>query len=108
MAGRSRTSAEREQTQEREEALSATENTRQLDKLLRLSKGVTRAPTNIFWELKINIATFMSLVWVLFGSECNYYKGLHNVYATLELKEVMAQKKQFHAKTLSQNHMGNS
>jgi hypothetical protein len=45
----------------------------------------------------MNIATFMSLVWVLFGSECDYYKGLRNVYATLELKEVMAQKQSFTA-----------
>jgi hypothetical protein len=50
------------------------ETTRQLDKLLRLSKGVTRAPADSFWELKLNIATFMSLVWILFGSECDYYK----------------------------------
>ena len=95
MACQSRTSAETEQIREREEALSATENTRQLDELLQLSKGVTRAPVDNFWELKINIATFMSLVWVLFGSECDYYKGLCNVYATLELKEVMAQKSSF-------------
>jgi hypothetical protein len=39
----------------------------------------------------------MALVWVLFGSECNYYKVLRNVYATLELKEVMAQKSSFTA-----------
>ncbi len=39
----------------------------------------------------------MALVWVLFGSECDYYKGLRNVYATLELKEVMAQKMAFTA-----------
>ena len=95
MACRSRTSAETEQIREREEALSATENTRQLDELLCLSKGVTRAPADNFWELKINTAMFMPLVWVLFGSNCNYYKGLHNVYATLELKEVMAQKNSF-------------
>jgi hypothetical protein len=34
-------------------------------------------------------------VWVLFGSEWDYCKGLRNVYATLELKEVMAQKNSF-------------
>ena len=96
MACWSRTSAETEQIRERKEALLAMENTRQLDKLLRLSKGVTRAPADKFWELKINIATFMSLVWVvLFGLECNYYKGLRNLYATLELKEMMAQKSSF-------------
>ncbi len=39
----------------------------------------------------------MALVWVLFGSECGYYKGLRNVYAALELKEVMTQKLAFTA-----------
>jgi hypothetical protein len=39
----------------------------------------------------------MALVWVLSGSECDYYKGLHNIYATLELKEVMAEKNSFQA-----------
>jgi hypothetical protein len=91
----SRTSAETEQIRERKEALLAMENTRQLDELLCLSKEVTCAPANNFWELKINIASFMSLVCVPFGSKCNYYKGLHNVYATLGLKEVMAQKSSF-------------
>ena len=97
MACRSWTSAETEQIWEREKALSATENMWQLDELLCLSNGVTRAPADNFWELKINIATFMSLVWVLFGSECDYYKGLRNVYATFEMKEVMAQKSSFTA-----------
>jgi hypothetical protein len=62
------TSAETEQIWEREKALSAMENTRQLNELLWLSKGVTRAPTDNIWELKSNIATFMALIWVLFGS----------------------------------------
>jgi hypothetical protein len=97
MACWAHTSAEMERIREREEALSATETTRQLDELLHLSKGSTRAPADNFWELKMNIATFMSLVWVLFGSECDYYKGLRNVYATLKLKEVMAQKQSFPA-----------
>ena len=86
---------ETEQIRERKEALSATETTCQLDKLLRLSKGSTRAPADNFGELKMKIPMFMALVWVLFGSKCNYYKGLQNVYATLELKEVMAQKQSF-------------
>ncbi len=59
-----------------EETIAAMENTSQVDELLRLSKGVTRAPADNFWELKVNITTFTSLVWVLFGSESNYYKGL--------------------------------
>ena len=72
-------------------------NTWQLDELLRMSKGVTRTPTDNFWELKINVATFMSLVWVLFESECDYYKGLCNIYGALDLKEVIAQKQAFTA-----------
>jgi hypothetical protein len=97
MVCQARTSTETERICERKEALLATETTRQLDELLRLSKGSTRAPADNFWELKMNVATFMSLVWVLFGSECDYYKGLQNVYATLELREVMAQKQSFTA-----------
>ncbi len=69
MACWARTSAETEHIRECKEALSATETTRQLDELLRLLKGSTRAPADNFWELKMNIATFMSLVWVLFGSK---------------------------------------
>jgi hypothetical protein len=97
MACRARTSAETERICEREEALLATETTRQLDELLCLSKGSTQAPADNFWELKMNVATFMSLVWILFRSKCDYYKGLQNVYATLELREVMAQKQSFTA-----------
>ena len=88
LACRARTTAETERVRKQEHALSATENTRQLEDLLRLTKGTTRAPADNFWELKMNIATFMSLVWVLFGSECDYYKSLQQVYKTLKLKEV--------------------
>jgi hypothetical protein len=95
MSCQGRTSAKTKRIRKREEAIAVTENTRQLDKLLQLSKGVTRAPADNFWELKVNVSMFMSLVWVLFGSECDYYKGLQNVYATLELKEVMALKSSF-------------
>ena len=64
------------------------ENTRQLEELLRFTKGTTCAPADNFWELTMNIATFMSLVWVLFGSNCDYYKSLQQIYKTLKLKEV--------------------
>jgi hypothetical protein len=83
-----RTSAETECLWERKHPTGATEGTRQLDKLHRLSKGTTRAPAENFWELKVNIGTFMLLVWVLFGSKCDYYKGLRQVYNTFEMKEV--------------------
>jgi hypothetical protein len=83
-----RTSAETEHIREGEHAMVATEGTRQLDELLRLSKGPTHTPAENFWELKVNIVAFMSLVWVLFGSKCDYYKGLRQAYNTFEMKEV--------------------
>jgi hypothetical protein len=95
LACRARTTAETERVCKQEHALSATENTRQLEDLLRLTKGTTRAPADNFWELKMNIATFISLIWVLFGSECDYYESLRQIYKTLELKEVYALKAKF-------------
>jgi hypothetical protein len=78
-------------------ALSATEKTRLLDDLLCLPKGTTRAPADNFWELKLNIATFMSLVWVLFGSQCDYYKSLRQIFKMLKLKELYVLKASFTA-----------
>jgi hypothetical protein len=92
---RGQTTGEIERLKEWEEALTATEKNRQLDEYIRLQKDQKRAPADSFLELKQNIATFMSLVWVLFGSECNYYKGLRNVYATMDLREVMGIKSLF-------------
>jgi hypothetical protein len=92
---RARTTQETERVREHEQALSATEKTRNLEDLLRLSKGTTQAPADNFWELKMNIATFMSLVWVLFGSNCDYYKSVRQIFKTPELKEVYALKASF-------------
>jgi hypothetical protein len=91
------TMQETERVREQEQALSATEKTRLLDDLLKLSKGTTRAPADNFWELKMNVLMFMALVWVLFGSQCNYYKSLRQIYKTLKLKEVYALKASFAA-----------
>jgi hypothetical protein len=93
-----RTTQETERVQEQEQALSATKKTRQLEDLLCLSKGTTRAPADDFWELKMNVTTFMSLVWVLFGSKSNYYKSLLQIHKTLELKKVYALKLKFSPK----------
>ncbi len=92
------TSSETKRIWECKDTLLATKNTQQLDELPRMSKGVTWNLADNFWELKTNVATFMSIMWVLFGSECNYYKGLCNIYGVLNLKEVMAQKQAFTTK----------
>jgi hypothetical protein len=73
----------------------ATEKTRHLVEFVCLQKDQRRAPADNFLELKNNVATFMSLIWVLFGSNCNYYKGLRLIYATMDLREVMAIKALF-------------
>jgi hypothetical protein len=90
-----RITQEMERVRKHEQALSATEKTRNLEDLLRLLKGTTQAPADNFWELKMNIATFVSLVWVLFRSNCNYYKSLRQIFKTLELKEIYALKASF-------------
>jgi hypothetical protein len=97
LACRARTTQETECVRKQEQALSATEKTRLLDDLLKLPKGTTRAPADNFWELKMNVSTFMALVWVLFGSQCDYYKSLRQIYKMLELKEVYALKASFTA-----------
>ena len=33
--------------------------------------------------------------WVLFGSNCDYYKGLRNIYATMDLRDIMVIKSHF-------------
>ncbi len=87
LACRARTIQETERVCEHEQALSAMEKMRNLEHLLHLLKGTTQAPADNFWELKMNTATFMSLVWVLFGSNSDYYKSLHQIFKTLELKD---------------------
>ena len=83
--------------------MTATENICQLHKLICLSKGFRWVPANNFGELKVNIATFMLLVWVLFGSECNFNKGVRQVYSTFEMKEVDALKSNFNAEQCRRN-----
>jgi hypothetical protein len=68
---------------------------RQLDELLHLSKGTKHAPAHNFWELIANVATFMLLPWVLFGTICDYYHSLRKIYTTLELKEAKDLKTKF-------------
>jgi hypothetical protein len=40
---------------------------------LKYVKGATRHPASNYWDLKLNIAMFMALVWVLFGDRFDYH-----------------------------------
>jgi hypothetical protein len=61
-----------EEIKERELALDAMEQTRMLNDYLKYFKGTTRHPASNYWDLKLNIATLMTLVWLLFGNRCDY------------------------------------
>jgi hypothetical protein len=75
-----RVSHETEEIKEGEMALNATEQTRMFNDYLKYVKGATRHPASNYWDLKLNIATFMALVWVLFGNRCDYYWNLYTIY----------------------------
>ena len=98
LACRGRTSGEIERQKEREEALTATEKTRQLDEFLRLQKDQRRAPADTFLELKNNIATFMGLIWVLFTERLRNdgFEGRHGDQITC------------HGGAVSTYHVGNN
>jgi hypothetical protein len=58
------------------------------DDYLKYVKGVTRHPASNYWDLKLNIATFMALLWVLFGDRCDYYLNLYKIYTVMDMQEV--------------------
>ncbi len=70
---RSRTPEEIEAVRDREAAEQLTRATRVLEEALKLSRGSPRAPTNNYFELKLNINTFCALLHTLFGVKCGYY-----------------------------------
>ena len=85
---RSRPNNETEEIEEQELALNATENTHLFNKYLKYVKGATQQPANNFWDLKQNIATYMALLWVLFGDRCNYYQNIYKIHSIMDLPEV--------------------
>jgi hypothetical protein len=55
-------SHEMEEIKERELTLNAMEQTGMFDDYLKYVKGATWHPTSNYWDLELNIATFMALV----------------------------------------------
>jgi hypothetical protein len=92
---RSRPNNETEKIKEREHALNATKNTRLFDEYLKYVKGATRQPAINFWDLKQNIATYMALLWVLFGDRCDYYLNIYKIHAIMDLAEVQQLRTKF-------------
>ncbi len=84
-----------EEIKEREMALNATEQTRMFNDYLRYVKGATRQPVSNYWDLKLNIATFMALAWVLFGNRYDYYRNLYRIYTVMDMQKVQQLKGKF-------------
>jgi len=92
---RARTNQETEEIKEREAALEATHSTRVFDDYLKYIKGNARQPASNFYDLKQNIATFMALLWVLFGDKCDYFCNVLKIYKILEMPEVVQLRSKF-------------
>ncbi len=91
----SRPNNKTEEIKERELALNTTENTRLFNKYLKHVKGAKRQPVNDFWDLTQNIATYMALLWVLFGDRCNYYWNIYKIHSVMDLPEVQQLRTKF-------------
>jgi hypothetical protein len=68
-------------------ALSPTNNAETFTNLLQLSKRATQAPAHNYWELKLNLATYMGLLFMLVGSQCDYYPALRQVYIRSRIQD---------------------
>jgi hypothetical protein len=80
--------AEIEAMMKMEEAIDKTEMSRTLRKAEKLAKTETRAPPRTYYTLKLNVATYSALIFVLYGRYCNLYKKLMVIYGILCSKDV--------------------
>jgi hypothetical protein len=96
---RSRSNNKTKEIKERELTLNAMEQTRQFEEYVKYVKGtVARQPASSYWDLKQNIATYMALLWVLFGDRCDYFVNLNKIHAVMDLTEVQQLRQKFSAK----------
>jgi hypothetical protein len=87
---------ETEEIKERELALNATKPTRQFKDYVKYVMGtVVRQPASNYWDLKQNIATYMALLWVLFGDRCDYFINLNEIHAVMDLPKVQQLRQKF-------------
>jgi hypothetical protein len=71
-----------------EEAWHTTAHTAQFNEVWRRQKMPPSPPPDNYFELQLSINTFCTLIWTLFGNECDYYKGMLEVCETLDQQEV--------------------
>jgi hypothetical protein len=84
---------EKERVAEQAELLSRTNRT--LAEAIKLSKTETRRPPRNYHELKLNVATYAALLWVLYGEHCDLYKKTVAIWECLNSKWVKASKESY-------------
>jgi hypothetical protein len=85
-----RSAEEIEILHEEEHAAEQTAATRSSTKSLELAKMLVQPPASTFSDMRLNISLFCSLLWALFGNECNYYKEVMKLLQVLNSQEAYA------------------
>ncbi len=83
-----KTTHEVETIKDNEEARRMMAHTAQFNEVRRRQKTPPSPPPDTYFELRLSVNTFCTLVWTLFGDKCDYYKGLFEVCKMLDLQEV--------------------
>ena len=82
--------------EEWELALTAMEQTCQFDEYVKyIKETVEPQPASNYWDLKQIIATYMALLWVLFGDRCDYLININKIHAVINLPEVQQLRQKF-------------
>ena len=78
-----------------EENVAATTATRTLKELEKMANSEKKHPPTEYHSLKLMIATYAALLFVLFGQYCELYKKVLAMYQILDMEEVMVVKAAF-------------
>jgi len=90
-----RTNEEVELELRREEAEDESSGTRTLQEAMGLRRADPRRPPRGYYEMKENIATFASLLFVCFGHKCPLYIQIYRIYKVLDTSLLRDQKSKF-------------
>jgi hypothetical protein len=72
-----------------EEVADKSELTRTMKEAEKMAKVETRAPPRTYYTLKLNVATYAALVFVLYGRRCDLYRKLIAIYKIIQSLEKM-------------------
>ena len=90
-----RTQAEIEAMLRQEEAMNRSDGNRTYREAEKAAKVQARKPPAQYFTLVLNVATFSSLLRVLYGPNCDLFKQVWVILQTLEMETVFARKEAF-------------